>query len=190
MARKHGTDKGGNHLKAGNTCHQYTPTYYELFKDRIHDVRAVLEIGVLYGQSLRMWREFFPNAEIIGIDNNKGCLFKEPQIRCFHADQGNAHSLSAAIAGLNLPPYDLIIDDGSHDEGHQVVAAQTLLPHLAKDGFYVIEDLQYDCKPERVGNRIGGPWTWTAMAVGYGIGHAHCECGCMTQEQLLVLRWP
>ena len=83
LALKYGTDKGGNHLLAGETCHQYTPTYYKLLEPYRYNIKSVLEIGVNYGPSLRMWRDFFPNAHIIGLDSNAECLFNEERIECF-----------------------------------------------------------------------------------------------------------
>mmetsp|Transcript_40642 Transcript_40642/g.135433 ORF Transcript_40642/g.135433 Transcript_40642/m.135433 type:complete len:216 (-) Transcript_40642:651-1298(-) len=35
-------------------------------------VRSVLEIGVFFGASIKMWRDFYPNATIYGIDAFKG----------------------------------------------------------------------------------------------------------------------
>src|SRR5438067_9360832 len=75
LARKYGTDKGGWHMLAGDTCHNYTPTYHHMFGTRRLSVRNVLEIGVNYGPSLRMWEEYFPNADIYGLDSNTACLF-------------------------------------------------------------------------------------------------------------------
>ena len=37
--------------------------------------------------------------------------------------------------------FDMIIDDGSHDQDHQRVSLEYLFPYLASGGFYVIEDL-------------------------------------------------
>jgi len=190
LARKHQTDKGGWHLEAGDTVHNYTPAYYEMFKDRREDVHNVLEIGVNYGCSLRMWRDFFPYAGVIGLDTNETCLFSEERIRCFPADQYNERDLMDVMARAGCK-FDLIVDDGSHVPDHQVFSAQVLLPFLAKDGYYVIEDLTIDCKPELVGNPIcmDETFKWHAIPVGRGLGKAFCPCGCGGGEQLLVIQW-
>jgi hypothetical protein len=57
LGRKYGTDKGGWHLKAGDTCHNYLPAYHKLFGDKRPLIAHVLEIGVGHGCSLRMWDE-------------------------------------------------------------------------------------------------------------------------------------
>jgi hypothetical protein len=195
LARHYKTDKGGNHLEAGDTVHRYTPAYYEMFKDRRESVFNVLEIGVNYGCSLRMWRDFFPWALVAGLDSNESCLFEEERIRCFAADQYNESDLLGVMKQLRNPKFDLIIDDGSHEPAHQIFSAQVLLPYLAADGVYVIEDIYPDCKPELIGapimNGLRGhePFlTWNPIPTGRGLGKAHCGCGCGTGEQLVVIR--
>lgn len=192
LARLHKTDKGGAHLEAGDTVHRYTPAYFEMFEYRRKSTKWVLEIGVNYGCSLRMWRDWFINAQIIGLDSNEGCLFNEGRIRCFAADQYNERDLLDVMdrLGGNIQ-FDFICDDGSHEPAHQIFSAQVLLPYLKKDGYYVIEDIYPDCKPELVGNPIclDETFKWDAIPVGRGLGKAHCGCGCGQGEQLVVIRW-
>src|SRR5262245_59478220 len=77
LARYYGTDKSSQ-------THGYTRLYEQHFRRRRVGVRSVLEIGVggvtsgtgyettTGGQSLRMWRDYFPDDELVGIDfNNK-----------------------------------------------------------------------------------------------------------------------
>src|SRR5262249_9164436 len=193
LARKYGTDKGGAHLQAGDTCHNYTPAYHELFKDRREQVKNVLEIGVSHGCSLRMWRDYFPNAQIYGVDTHESCLFAEDRIMCFAADQYNERDLRDVIETVRPAQFDLIVDDGSHEPAHQIFSATVLLPVLKKDGLYVIEDIEPDCKPELIGDPIiamvqeGRPYCWRAIYTGRGIGRAYCRCGCDTGENLVVI---
>src|SRR5215472_6132210 len=100
LAKFYGSDKGGEHLKAGDTCHNYTKFYHEMFKDRRNDVEAVLEIGIAHGHSLRMWRDYSPQALIFGIDHNPACMFEEPRIRCFTADQYDEDALHRVMGNL------------------------------------------------------------------------------------------
>jgi SAM-dependent methyltransferase len=194
LARKYGTDKGGDHLQRGDTCHTYTPAYWFMFRRRRHQVKAVLEIGIGGGHSLRMWKEYFPNATIYGIDSNPECLAQaEDRIRCFQADQYNEAELNRVLDQIKSTLFDLIVDDGSHEPAHQIFTAQVLLPYLANDGVYVIEDIEPDCQPQLIGNPIvqnmpTKEWTWNPLPTGRGIGRAYCRCGCETGEQLVVLR--
>jgi hypothetical protein len=192
LARKHGTDKGGHHLQRGDTCHNYTPAYHAMFKDRREGVKSVLEIGIGGGHSLRMWKDYFPSATIYGIDSNAECLAQaEDRIQCFTADQYNEAELNRALEQIKSALFDLIVDDGSHEPAHQIFTAQMLLPYLANDGIYVIEDIEPDCQPQLIGNPITQKsryWTWNPLPTGRGIGRAYCRCGCETGEQLVVLR--
>jgi cephalosporin hydroxylase len=145
LARKHETDKGGQHFRYGggdsDTNHNYTPVYHHLFAEDRNEVRNVLEIGVHQGSSVRMWKEYFPRAQIVGIDTNSECLrHAEDRIVVITADQNNPEQLRQAVYGHG-PKFDLIVDDGSHERQHQIVSMQTLLPYLEDWGYYVIEDI-------------------------------------------------
>jgi demethylmacrocin O-methyltransferase len=145
LAIKYGTDKW--------PWHHYTPHYHELLKDRREQVKKVLEIGIgdvpgmsntipnyLPGASLRMWAEYFPNAEIYAIDNMANLLINDGRIHSFFADQGDERSMRRVLPELGSD-FDLIVDDGSHVPEHQVSSAKMLVPFLAPNGFYIIEDV-------------------------------------------------
>lgn len=146
LAIKHSTDKGGRHNTYDHQpchgTHEYTPVYFDLFSKQRLLVQSVLEIGINRGCSLRMWKEFFPNATITGLDNNPDCLFNEDRIKSYLADQSDPHSIANALQKAQTFPFDVIIDDGSHDMMDQVVTMNSLAPRLLTDiGVYVIEDI-------------------------------------------------
>lgn len=126
-----GTDKNSQ-------CHNYTP-YYELFFEPIRNkVMNVLEAGVYHGDSLRMWREYFPNAIIYGADIENCSQHDEDRISTLIMDQSSATALT--IGKARLPFMDIIVDDGSHQSADQILTLEQLWPHLNSGGFYVIED--------------------------------------------------
>jgi hypothetical protein len=140
LARKHYTDKGGEHFFAGQVCHYYTPVYDSYLHPRREIVRRVLELGVNKGSSLRMWEEYFPNALIVGVDNERSCLFQTDRIHCVHADERLPLKLWKAVEPHS--PYDLIVDDGSHETHDQLSSVHVLLPLLkVVHGLYFIEDI-------------------------------------------------
>jgi hypothetical protein len=169
LARKHACDKGGKHTLAGEHCHNYTPAYHELLGHRREKVRRVLEIGVHKGASLRMWEEYFPNADIIGVDIDKACLFNAGRIRCYFGDQNDEQRV-AKIAQREVLPFDLIVDDGSHRAADQVRTAKALLPYLARGGIYVCEDVELDCQAEMIGNAVQRQIGVTVRYIDTGIG--------------------
>lgn len=102
----------------------------------------LLEIGVMDGLSMRMWREYYPDAEIVGIDikdmsfmhNTDWQIPESVQlIQCDGTDPKQVKKLGM---------FDIIIDDGSHYMSHQQKSFEILYYHqLNKGGVYVLEDL-------------------------------------------------
>lgn len=128
---KYGTDK--------DLYHSYGPIYQSLFDGRENEVEMVLEIGVLLGQSLRAFRDHFPNALIVGIDLNQPQMDGE-RLSIVKADATDPFAMG--VVGHNL--FDLIIDDGSHQIEDQKASMRLLWGSVRPGGFYVIEDLQDD----------------------------------------------
>lgn len=156
LARLHETDKGGAHLRYGggdsDTCHNYTPHYHRLFEKLRMAPINLLEIGVNRGCSLKMWADYFPYAQIVGIDSAAECMKggswslltpADTRIETVAADQNNPDQLRGSLFDLGIGPstFDIIIDDGSHEREHQLTSLRTLLPYLKPDGIYVVEDL-------------------------------------------------
>lgn len=96
----------------------------------------VLEIGVQGGGSLKIWRDIFPDAQIVGIDNDIACeQFRGENIDIVIGDQSDSTFLKT------LGDFDIIIDDGGHKMSQQQISFNTLMPRLSPGGIYVIEDL-------------------------------------------------
>ena len=93
------------------------------------------------GNSLRMWRDYFNNANVYGIDVRKDLMFTENRITTFVANQNSEQDLKSVIDKINAP-LDIIIDDGSHLGNHQVFSFMYLHKYLAPNGIYIIEDVQ------------------------------------------------
>lgn len=146
LAIKYSTDKGGRHNTYNHEpchgTHDYTPIYFDLFSRQRMHVKSVLEIGINKGCSLLMWREFFPNATITGIDISEGTMvWNHERIQTFVADQADPHALANALQVAQAHPFDVIIDDGSHRMSDQIVTLGCLAPLLSDIGVYVIEDI-------------------------------------------------
>ena len=101
----------------------------------------MLEIGVLNGGSLEMWRNYFPKAKIVGIDINPDCRNHEQTDKNIFVrigDQSNEKFLQDLID--EFAEFDLILDDGSHHVDHVNRTFQYLYPKLKDGGIYFIED--------------------------------------------------
>ena len=141
------TDKNGRtYAGTGDkgTGHNYIESYENLFKDIRYDAKNIFEIGVCGGYSLRMWKEYFPNAMIYGADVNVECLdHNEDRIKVFHMDATNQRIIMDNFSKINYGDirFDVIIDDGSHQMTDQRSSFMSLYPYLSDNGIYVIEDV-------------------------------------------------
>ena len=118
----------------------YLPWYDAAIGDAWPRVTAVLELGVHHGGSVQLWRDYFPNARIIGIDAEiSGARIADPtRIELFQGRQDDAEFLNDVASRVD--GFDLIIDDASHIGKLSVASFRALYPHLKTGGLYVIED--------------------------------------------------
>jgi len=155
-----GTDKWGAHL--------YTPDYHRMLGHRRHDKLRLLEIGVggykakqLGGRSLRMWAEYFPNAEVTGLDIFEKQLDLGPRVKIVQGSQDDTELLQKLSEERG--PFDIVIDDGSHIVSHVLATFEYLFPLLAADGIYAVEDVQTAFWPAYGGNTAGANTIITRM---------------------------
>lgn len=131
------------------TTHSYMGVYERLFRPLVDSTKNLLEIGVgpdgnvgsvPGGASLRMWRDYFPNATIYGMDIDEKKMLKGPRITTFVGNQARLNDQIEIAKGLGIK-FDIIIDDGSHKVKHQINSLSAWLPWLDRHGTYVIEDV-------------------------------------------------
>lgn len=130
--------------------HNYHLHYADKFKDIRHKVRKVLEIGVFRGHSMLMWKDYFPNAEIYGVDieytkhhfgvNALELCKDEPRIHLYQYDACNVLNVKLLIQEIG-GNFDVIIDDGSHHPYHQLFSLLHYTPYLKETGVFVVEDV-------------------------------------------------
>ena len=106
------------------------------------------------GASLRAWRDFFPKGEIHGMDVQQDCLISEPRIATHLCDSTDADSCRAWIDAHPDLAFDVIVDDGSHWDVHQLATLRNLFPLVRPGGFYVIEDVVPDSSVSREPSRV------------------------------------
>jgi hypothetical protein len=95
----------------------------------------LLQIGVGNGASVRTWREWFPEARLVGLDPRR--LVLDPPIAGCTLAQGNPTDLGALQPLLRDFRFRLIVDDGSHHPDDQVLTFQLLFPWLEPDSVYI-----------------------------------------------------
>ena len=125
--------------------------YYDVYDRHLSRFRGksigILEIGVLGGGSLYMWRDYFgPDARIYGLDINPACKELEKDgFEIFVGDQGDPEFWKRLLR--EVPMIDVVIDDGGHRPHQQVVTLKSLLPHLRPGGVYICEDIHGPFQP-------------------------------------------
>lgn len=125
-----------------DTDHSYGEVYDELFAPLRLDATWVMELGIDKGGSLMAWRDYFENAEIVGIDADDDRHLDGPRLKTIRSDLRVHHTLVNAVgeSGLEVGTFDLIIDDGPHNLIQQVGCLYVLWEYLKPCGLYIIED--------------------------------------------------
>lgn len=139
ICNKHETDKGDK-SPMGN-C--YADFYENWFKEIRFTCKNLLEIGIDRGGSLYANHEYFPNANIIGLDIEEKKFLEKERIKTYRLDQNNINEIDSFYHNCirqNMY-FDLIIDDGSHVVSHQQKTFGKFFKLLRKGGIYIIEDL-------------------------------------------------
>jgi FtsZ-binding cell division protein ZapB len=131
----------GNIYKPTKIPHNYLPRYAHVFDAIRHDVRNVVEIGVQTDASVKMWRDYFPKARIIGLDIDPTCLkFAGERIEILIGDQMDPSFLISVVKHIGSP-IDIVIDDGLHTAEAIMTSFKYLYPSLSSYGIYAIEDI-------------------------------------------------
>lgn len=99
-----------------------------------------IEIGVLEGGSLFMWREFFgPSARIIGVDLNPSALkWQEEGFEIVIGDQSNFDFWTSLFEKVGN--VDVILDDGGHKNTQQMTTLLATSNFVKDGGMIIIED--------------------------------------------------
>jgi hypothetical protein len=149
LADKYGSDKGPKK-------HRYTELYELLFRPFRERPVTFLEMGLLIGgpehgidagretrdlPSIRMWLDYFREAQIIGLDISDFSWFLHPRFKFIQCDMDDRSEIARAAGEIGSA--DIVIDDASHASHHQQNAFLEIFPGLPSGGLYVIEDLRW-----------------------------------------------
>jgi hypothetical protein len=121
--------------------HNYCVKYEKYLPfDRLKEIK-ILEIGVAGGHSLRMWKEYYPNATVVGIDITPVCSqyqIADQNVFVEIGSQYDSEFLNQVIQ--KYKEFDLIVDDGSHYQDHVIFSFEFLFDFVKNGGVYVVED--------------------------------------------------
>ncbi len=162
LCEKYGTDKGFVNFE-NETPYKWKPHTYSLFyhtlfshcKDNIKlvfecgigtnksDVESNMSVNGKPGASLRVWKDYFINAEIFGADIDSRILFKEDRINTYQVNQLEPDSIKKMWSEIKKNNFDIIIDDGLHSFEAGFIFFKNSFDKLKKGGIYIIEDIDF-----------------------------------------------
>ena len=114
---------------------------YEHFFERYRGKEITfIEVGVLGGGSLFMWRDYFgPKARIIGIDLNPNAKKWEKEgFEIFIGSQSDENFLNEVVSKVG--GIDVCLDDGGHTYEQQIITVESLLCAMNDGGIILVED--------------------------------------------------
>lgn len=158
IMNRYGTDKLWAHHYDGEYARHFEPLRNRPIK--------LLEIGIggynapgRGGESLKVWRDYFPSGIIHGIDIEDKSFLDGDRLHTHKGSQSDVAFLES-IAKSDDPDYqfDIIIDDGSHVQSDILTSFSTLFPLLKAGGIYVIEDLETSYRADHGGEQCPLRW--------------------------------
>ena len=133
------TDKGSAH-----TYIEFYEKYFDTKKDQHVDL---LEIGLMSGGSLYLWKNYFTDYTIVGIDLAPTWFKQRP----FQSELENDENIklvfevdsrrSAIPEEVFTRQFDYIIDDGNHNVKPQIATMKNYWQFVKSGGTYFIEDV-------------------------------------------------
>lgn len=142
----------------GPRKHRFTDLYELLLQPYRDQPITLIEVGQdaapARGKKLpqpetAVWRDYFSQAQIIGLTPGDMSAHAGARLRFHTVDATSREALRAVAA--ELPVVDVVIDDGSHASHEQQFAFVELFGRLRSGGMYIIEDLRWQPDSERSG---------------------------------------
>lgn len=147
--------KQKNYSTDKHTVHRYIQEFYEEEFSKYQDKPTnILEIGVLRGGSLKLWRDYFKEGLVVGIDIYKRVPLSTVQqnvegydIQLYKVDSFNPGShldkgRQEFIDQFSKQGFDIIIDDGLHTEESQSKTYHNFKTLMNTGGVYIVEDVK------------------------------------------------
>lgn len=185
----HPTDKSPYNKENNLHKHPYSAVYDLLFAQLKNKEITLGEIGILDNNSMKCWREFFPFANLIGMEYNKDLINKaklDNIENCNYIDLNVQNQESLDIIKNNYK-FDILIDDSTHIFEDQVNIILTLSSCINNGGIFVIEDIFKNIKTSLFLERIKP----VSHIFSY-IGFINCEhklkySGSWNNDRLLIM---
>ena len=119
----------------------YFPAYETLLQKYVDRDVTIVEVGILNGGSLFMWRKFFgPKARVIGIDLNPDAREWEKRgFEIYIGDQSSDTFWTELFQKIGK--VDVVIDDGGHTNRQQIITSHYAIQNINDGGLLIVEDV-------------------------------------------------
>ena len=130
-----------------NTSHSYLPLYQQLLIGKKESARNILEVGIYDGGSIKLWRDFFINSTVYGLDimhaNRVWSAIKNDPRIILHTstDAYNPEIFANNFLNKNIK-FDFMLDDGPHTLESMQQFIKLYSQIMTDDGILIIEDVQ------------------------------------------------
>jgi hypothetical protein len=120
-------------------------SYFQVYEELLSQYRGkpitFVEVGVLNGGSLFMWRHFFgPQARIIGLDlNPQAKKWEKGGFEIYIGSQNDPQFWENFFASVGN--VDVLLDDGGHTNEQQIITTHYAVPHINDGGMVIVEDV-------------------------------------------------
>ena len=128
-----------------NTTHSYLSLYQNLLISKKETAKNVLEVGICHGGSIKLWSDFFTNANVYGLDitniiwegiKNNDKIILHTSTDAYNTDFFITHFLNKNIK------CDFMLDDGPHSLESMKQFIKLYSQIMTDDGILIIEDVQ------------------------------------------------
>ena len=119
----------------------YFQVYEEIFSKYVGKKITFVEVGVLQGGSLFMWREYFgKNARIIGVDLHPNSKELEKHgFEIYVGSQSDKNFWKDFYSKVGK--IDILLDDGGHVNDQQIITLNETIDNMNDDGTIMTEDV-------------------------------------------------
>lgn len=125
---------------SANKWDSYFDVYERTFARFVGRGITFVEVGVDAGGSLLMWKAYFQNARIIGVDINPDAReLARHGVEIFIGDQASEAFWDEFYKAVG--PIDVLLDDGGHHNREQIVTVDRALPQVRDHGVVLVEDV-------------------------------------------------
>lgn len=120
-------------------------TYFQVYEELLAPYRnkniTFVEVGVLNGGSLFMWRDFFgPEVRIIGVDFNPlAKRWEQDGFEIYIGSQSDPNFWREFFDSVGM--VDILLDDGGHTNEQQIVTTHEAIPFIKDGGLLMVEDV-------------------------------------------------